>query len=101
MQPKIYMYIHEYNMNMRDSADVTFCFLVTRDLSKEHIWREWFEGLNRLQIKCAIVVHCSHKGSIQSEWFAPFAINPQMNSCSCEKLHPRFRTMSCEALQHI
>ena len=48
--------------------DVTFCFLVTRDLSKEHIWREWLEGLNRLQFKCAIVVHCSHKGSIQSEW---------------------------------
>jgi hypothetical protein len=29
-------------------ADVTFCFLVTRDLSKEHIWREWFEGLSRV-----------------------------------------------------
>lgn len=49
-------------------ADVTFCFLVTRDLSKEHIWREWFECLARLQFKCAIVVHCSNKDSIHSEW---------------------------------
>ena len=53
---------------MHDSAGVTFCFLVTRDLSKEHIWREWFEGLARLQFKCAIVVHCSNKDAIHSEW---------------------------------
>ena len=52
---------------MHDSADATFCFLVTQDLSKEHIWREWFEGLKRLQFKCAIVVHCSNKDAIHSE----------------------------------
>lgn len=54
--------------------DATFCFLVTRDLSKEHIWREWFEGLTRLQFKCAIVVHCSHKDAIRSEWLKQYLI---------------------------
>jgi hypothetical protein len=50
--------------------DATFCFLLTGDLTKEHIWREWFAGLERLHFKYGIVVHCSlsHKGSIKSEW---------------------------------
>ena len=48
----------------------TFCFLVTQDLTKEHIWREWFAGLERLQFKYAIVVHCSlsHAEKIKSAW---------------------------------
>ena len=74
-------------------ADVTFCFLVTRDLSKEHIWREWFECLARLQFKCAIVVHCSHKDSIRSDWLKQHLIPDE---CTREKLHPRSRTMCCE-----
>jgi len=50
--------------------DVTFCFLVTQDLVKEHIWREWFEGLEKLQFKFSIVVHCSpcNKNKVTSEW---------------------------------
>ena len=53
-----------------DANDATFCFLVTQDLTKEHIWREWFAGLERLQFKYAIVVHCSlsHKEKIKSAW---------------------------------
>jgi hypothetical protein len=50
--------------------DVTFCFIVTQDLVKEHIWREWFDGLQQLRFKFAIVVHCSatHSGNVKSEW---------------------------------
>jgi hypothetical protein len=55
---------------MIKTNDATFCFLVTQDLTKEHIWREWFEGLERLQFKFAIVVHCSasHKNKVKSDW---------------------------------
>jgi hypothetical protein len=55
---------------METMNDATFCFLITGDLTKEHIWREWFDGLDRLQFKHAIVVHCSlsHKDTIKSEW---------------------------------
>ena len=57
-------------MNPNESNDVTFCFLVTADLVKEHIWREWFDGLERLQFKFSVVVHCSlsHKPKIKSDW---------------------------------
>lgn len=50
--------------------NATFCFLLTGDLTKEHIWREWFAGLESLKFKYAIVVHCSlsHKGNVKSEW---------------------------------
>jgi hypothetical protein len=50
--------------------DATFCFLVTQDLTKEHIWREWFAGLERLQFRFAIVVHCSlsNNGNVKSDW---------------------------------
>jgi hypothetical protein len=50
--------------------DVTFCFLVSSDLTKEHIWREWFDRLQELQFKFAIVVHCSssNKHKVGSDW---------------------------------
>jgi hypothetical protein len=50
--------------------NATFCFLLTNDLTKEHIWREWFDGLERLEFKYEIVVHCSlsHKENVKSEW---------------------------------
>jgi hypothetical protein len=50
--------------------DVTFCFIVTTDLVKEHIWREWFDRLEQLQFKIGIVVHCSasHKNKVKSDW---------------------------------
>lgn len=47
--------------------DATFCFLATRDLVKEHIWREWFDGLERLQFKFSIVVH-GPRDKIRSNW---------------------------------
>lgn len=50
--------------------NVAFCFLITGDLTKEHIWREWFDGLEKLQFKYGIVVHCSlsYKNTVKSEW---------------------------------
>ena len=50
--------------------DVTFCFLVTADLVKEHIWREWLDRLQQLQFKFSVVVHCSlpHKHNVKSDW---------------------------------
>jgi len=49
---------------------VTFCFLVTKDLIKEAIWRTWFMRLQELGLKINIITHYSpkHKGNIQSEW---------------------------------
>lgn len=53
--------------------DATFCFLATRDLVKEHIWREWFDGLERLQFKFSIVVHCP-RDKIRSDWLTQFLL---------------------------
>lgn len=47
---------------------ITFCFLVTKDLVKEHIWREWFNELRRLKIKYRILTHCSYPEKITSPW---------------------------------
>lgn len=50
--------------------DVTFCFLVTKDLIKEHIWRKWLARLEELGLKIKVVTHCSpaHKVNVKSEW---------------------------------
>jgi hypothetical protein len=49
---------------------VTFCFLVTKDLVKEHIWRKWLERLAELKFKFKVVTHCSpaHIKHINSDW---------------------------------
>lgn len=62
--------------------DVTFCFLVTHDLVKEHIWRKWFEVLERLQFKFTIVVHCSpsNKNKVTSEWLTRYFL-PEERMC--------------------
>jgi hypothetical protein len=54
--------------------NATFCFLLTADLKKEHIWREWFDRLQQLQFRFAIVVHCSlsHKDNVRSEWLRQY-----------------------------
>ena len=51
-------------------ASVTFCFLVTRDLVKEHIWRQWFDRLAALDFKFNIITHVSpvQKDLVKSEW---------------------------------
>ena len=50
--------------------DITFCFLVTKDLIKEHIWRKWFACLKKRGLKINIITHCSpeHKANINSDW---------------------------------
>ena len=50
--------------------DVTFCFLVTKDLIKEHIWRTWLDRLKVLGLNINVVTHCSpaHKVNIKSDW---------------------------------
>ena len=55
---------------MNEANDVTFCFLVTKDLVKEHIWREWFDRLQQLQFKFSVIAHCSssHKNKVKSDW---------------------------------
>jgi len=50
---------------------VAFCFMVTRDLSKEHIWREWFA---KLKIDYNIYVHVSDPDKIKSEWLKQYLI---------------------------
>ena len=63
--------------------DATFCFLVTRDLAKEHIWREWFDGLERLQFKFSVVAHCSlsNKHKVKSEWLKQRLLP---DNCMCQ-----------------
>ena len=55
---------------MNEVNDVTFCFLVTKDLAKEHSWREWFDRLQQLQFTFSVIVHCSssHKNKVKSDW---------------------------------
>jgi len=50
--------------------DVTFCFLVTKDLVKEHIWRKWFDRLCELNFKFQVITHVSpnHKENVKSDW---------------------------------
>ena len=50
--------------------DVTFCFLVTRDLIKESTWRSWLSRLQDLGLKFNVITHCSlaYKENIRSEW---------------------------------
>lgn len=48
--------------------DVAFCFIVTKDLNKEHIWRKWLEQLSELGLKIKIFTHCSNPSQIHSPW---------------------------------
>ena len=52
--------------------DVTFCFLVTKDLVKEHIWRKWLARLQELGLKINVITHCSPAqcGNIKSDWLS-------------------------------
>ncbi len=50
---------------------VSFCFLVTKDLNKEHIWRSW---LDQLDISYSLFVHCSNPEKITSPWLQSFII---------------------------
>lgn len=50
---------------------VSFCFLVTKDLNKEHIWRSW---LNNIDISYSVYVHCSNPNNITSPWLRSFII---------------------------
>lgn len=47
---------------------VSFCFLVTRDLVKEDIWREWFSYFDSVQFPYKVFTHCSNPDAITSEW---------------------------------
>ncbi len=47
---------------------ITFCFIVTKDLVKENIWREWFSDLKKQNIKYRILTHCSNPENIKSLW---------------------------------
>lgn len=50
--------------------DVTFCFLVTKDLVKEQIWRKWFDRLTELGLKIKVITHTSPAqiNNITSDW---------------------------------
>lgn len=50
---------------------IAFLFIVNRDLTKEHIWKYWF---NLLNIDYTIYVHCSTPSNINSIWFKKFLI---------------------------
>lgn len=50
--------------------DVTFCFLVTKDLVKEQSWRKWFDRLRELNFKFKVISHVSPSkmDNVQSTW---------------------------------
>jgi len=58
------------NDNESRLVDVTFCFLVTKDLVKEQIWRAWFDRLRALKFRFNIITHVSprQKAHVQSDW---------------------------------
>ena len=49
---------------------VTFCFLVTKDLVKETVWRKWLDKLAQLNFNFQVVTHCSPNftKNITSDW---------------------------------
>jgi hypothetical protein len=51
-------------------TDVTFCFIVTKDLIKEQIWRKWLDRLQELGLNIKVITHCSPKDrdNISSDW---------------------------------
>jgi hypothetical protein len=53
------------------AGGVAFCFLVNRDLSKEHIWKQWF---SRLTISHDIFVHASVPAMVKSPWFRQYLL---------------------------
>lgn len=62
---------------------VALCFMVTRDLSKEHIWKSWLVELDKVGFKYNIYVHCSKPENIKSKWLkkylVPFSIPTAWN----------------------
>jgi hypothetical protein len=48
--------------------------MVTKDLSKEHVWRRWLQALDILGVKYNIYVHCSDPSVIKSEWLKKYII---------------------------
>jgi hypothetical protein len=60
--------------NLYYNNSVSFCFLVTRDLSKEHIWKKWFDKLKEIGLKYNIYVHCSKPNNIKSKWLQKYLI---------------------------
>jgi hypothetical protein len=67
------------------SVDVTFCFLVTRDLVKEQLWRDWFDRLRALHFKFRVITHVSpaQKANIQSDWLQSTLL-PETYLCETE-----------------
>lgn len=63
--------------------DVTFCFIVTKDLVKEQIWRQWLARLAALDFKFKVVTHVSpeQKGNITSDWLKTTLI-PDAHLCA-------------------
>ena len=53
---------------MNSNNSITFCFLVTNDLSKEELWIQWFNELKKYNIFVNIFTHCSQPSNIKSEW---------------------------------
>lgn len=53
------------------SSSIAFCFLITKDLIKENLWKQWF---NRLPIDYDIYVHTNNIQNIQSLWLKQYII---------------------------
>ena len=57
--------------NLYYNDSVAFCFIVTKDLSKEYIWKEWFYNLD---VPYNIYVHTSNPKNIKSKWLQKYLI---------------------------
>ena len=56
---------------------MAFCFLVTKDLNKESIWRTWFSKLDELKFPYRVFTHCSNPAAITSEFLKSTLIGPE------------------------
>ena len=50
------------------SSGVTFCFIVIKDLIKEHVWTKWFDELRARNFPFTVLTHCSRPEAISSPW---------------------------------
>jgi hypothetical protein len=60
--------------NLYYNDSIAFCFMVTKDLSKENVWKKWLNELNKLNVKYNIYVHVSDPTKVKSDWLKKYLI---------------------------
>ena len=68
----VFVFVMLLSYPLLSLSSVSFCFLITKDLIKESIWRQWFD---KLTIDYDIYVHVNtNQFNIQSLWLKQYVI---------------------------